>query len=342
MSRFEIINDVPSIEIFKRYIFSPSSNEVLFWMYVKGVKTFLSDSKIFFVFIQYFISFILISYLGKYANKNKFIIIVACLLLVNYSILTILVGALRQTLAILLVYMGILLFDKGKNKRITRIFIYSSILVHVSMIPIIIFFEIFMLTTKKNYKFDVSQLYSKGMLIYIGLFLFCILFLNLDFIIFILRFINLSDVFILYANSSERALLSREDFFNFIIFNWFNYLMFLSIWIRRKKILNSDVFIITQYFIFTILLNTLPLPSALFRYDYYILLGGCILIGRLISNNYRLGFMFLNLLFVYNIYLINYSSAHSHTFSSRLYKGYKNLNYGLLEMISEYDSILRY
>ena len=67
---------------------------------------------------------------------------------------------------------------------------------------------------------------------------------------------------------------------------------------ETKKLLNTDVFIITQYFIFTILLNTLPLPSVLDRYNYYILLGGCILIGRLISNNYRLGFMFLNLLFI--------------------------------------------
>ena len=158
-------------------------------------------------------------------------------------------GALRQTLAILLVYMGILLFDRGKNKRITRIFIYSSILVHVSMIPITIFFEIFMLTTKKNYKFDVSQLYSKGMAIYIGLFLFCIFFLNVDFIIFILGFLNLSDIFSFYANTSNRAVLSTAFLFNFLLFNWFNYLIILSIWIRRKKLLNSDVFIITQYFI---------------------------------------------------------------------------------------------
>ena len=111
MSRFETINDLPWIELGKHFIFFPNGNEVLFWMYVKGVRTFLSDSKIFFIFLQYFISFLLISYLGKYANKNKFIIIVACLLLVNYSILTILFGALRQTLAILLVYVGILLYN---------------------------------------------------------------------------------------------------------------------------------------------------------------------------------------------------------------------------------------
>ena len=92
----------------------------------------------------------------------------------------------------------------------------------------------------------------------------------LDFISFILRPFNLSDVFIFYANSSDRAVFSRADYLN-IIFNWFNYLMILSIWIRRKKLLNSDVFIITQYFIFTIFLNTLPLPSAFFRYNYYIL-----------------------------------------------------------------------
>ena len=218
---------------------------------------------------------------------------------------------------------------------------YSSVLVHVSMIPIIIFFELFMLIKKKDDKFDVSQLYSKEMALYIGLFLLCILFLNLDFITFILRPFNLSDVFITYANYSNRAVFTRADYLN-IIFNWFNYLMILSIWIRRKKLLNTDVFIITQYFIFTILLNTLPLPSVLDRYNYYILLGGCILIGRLISNNYRLGFMFLNLLFIYNIYLIYYSAEFFDSFSGRLYKGYKNLNYGLFEMISEYDSILRF
>jgi len=340
MSRFETINDVPWMELFKRFIFIPSGNEVLFWLYVKVVRTLLSDSQIFFVFFQYFISFILITYLGKYVHKNKFVIIVTCLLLLNYSILTIMFGALRQTLAILLVYMGILLFDKRKNNKITRIFIYSSILFHISMVPVIVFFELFMLTAKKNYKFDISNLYSKGMAIYIGFFLLCIIFLNLDFLILILRPFDLSDIIISYAKLSAKEVTTKASILN-IIFNWFIYLMILSIWIRRKKLLNSDVFIATQYFIFTFLLNTITLPSILFRYNYYIELGGCILIGRLISNNYKLGFILLNLVFFQNIYLLNYSSEFHQRFYQRLYKGYTEPSYGLLKMISKYDNILR-
>jgi hypothetical protein len=85
------------------------------------------------------------------------------------------------------------------------------------------------------------------------------------------------------------------------------------------------------------------MPDAFGRYNYYILIGGAILIGKLITTvNLRLGIILLTSLFCYDIYNINYSTELVKTLSERLYSGYLNPAYGLTAMILNYDTILNF
>ena len=83
-------------------------------------------------------------------------------------------------------------------------------------------------------------------------------------------------------------------------------------------------------------------PDIFSRYSYFYLIGGTVLIGKLITINYRLGFILLSILFMYDIYIINYSLESIQMLSNRLYGEYNNPTYGLAVMILNYDTILNF
>ena len=63
--------------------------------------------------------------------------------------------------------------------------------------------------------------------------------------------------------------------------NWFTLLICIFLWLNRNKLTNIDVFIASQYFIFSVLLINIPMPDIFGRYHYYVMIGGAILIGKL-------------------------------------------------------------
>ena len=125
--------------------------------------------------------------------------------------------------------------------------------------------------------------------------------------------------------------------------NWFTLLICMFLWLNRNQLTNKDVFIASQYFIFSVLLINLPMPDMFGRYHYYIIIGGSILIGKLVATaNFRLGIVLLIFLFCYDIYNMNYSTEIYKALSERLYSGYLNPAYGLTSMILNYDTILNF
>jgi len=126
------------------------------------------------------------------------------------------------------------------------------------------------------------------------------------------------------------------------IINWFTIIVLFSLWMRRKIISNTDIFIVTQYFLIALIFNMVNLPSALFRYNYYIEMGGSILIGLLVVHNYRYGFFLLCMLLSYNIYLMNYNTEFVDAFTGRLHHEFPNPVHGVFKMILDYDTILKY
>jgi len=337
MSLFEGINDLGWLEIFQRFVLFPSGNEPLFWVYVKMIKTFLSDSKIFFTFFQYFLCFGLTSFLGKIINKNKFVIIITCLLLINYSLLTILFGALRQTLGFLIFYIGIYLFNSNKKNNYARVIIYCSFFFHITIAPLIIFFELFYLFVENDGKVKHIKYFKKPILKYLSCSIFIIVLLNLNIHIGLLEYFRLDMIYKTYAEGD----LNTEIIIGSII-NWFTILMLFSLWMRRKMISNTDIFIITQFFIIALIFNMVNLPSAIFRYNYYTQMGGSMLIGLFVAYNYRYGFLLLSMLLSYNIYLINYNAEFVGAFTGRLHHEFINPVHGVFKMILEYDNILNY
>ena len=334
IQQFKIIHDLSWSEIFSRFISRPHGNEPLFWAYYKVAWTLLFGNTILFTFSYYFITFGLIVYLAKIVDANKFVIISLCVLLVNFSVFITLMQAWRHTVAFLILLIGILLFFIRERKWLPRIIIYSTILFHISTALIIVIFEAFILLTKrKSYKFETIKLYNKEIIAFAS-FVILTFFFASKYGLSILSHIYLDNLMIYYHKIHAEAKLI--DFLN-----WFTLLICMYLWLNRKKITNTDVFIATQYFIFSVLLIYLPMPNIFGRYTYFAIMGSAILIGKLIvTANFRLGNILLIFLFCYDIYQFNYNTHLISILSYRLYEGYLNPAYGLTAMILNYDTIL--
>ena len=187
----------------------------------------------------------------------------------------------------------------------------------------------------KSYKFETIKLYNKEIIAFASFAILTFFFAS-RYALSILSNINLDGLMIYYQRIHNEAKLI--DFLN-----WFTLLICMYLWLNRKKLTNTDVFIATQYLILSVLLIYLPMPNIFGRYTYYVLMGGSIIIGKLITTlNSRLGISLLIFLFCYDIYSINYSTELVKTFSERLYSGYLNPAYGLTAMILNYDTILNF
>ena len=337
IQQFKIIHNLSWSEIFYQFISKPHGNEPLFWIYYKVAWILLSGSTILFVFFHYFITFSLIVYIAKIVDANKFVILSLCILLVNFSVFITLFQAWRHTFAFLLLFIGILSFDIKNRKWFPRIMIYSSMLVHISTAIIVIIFEVFTLLTKrKSYKLETIKLHNKEIIGY-TLLMALAFFSAVKYGLFLAKRFNFYEA----VNIYYQTIITQGTGFDLL--NWFTLLICVFLWINQKKMTNADVFIASQYFIFSVLLINLPMPDAFARYNYYIIIGGAILIGKLVATvNFRLGIILLTSLFCYDIYSINYSTELVKTFSERLYSGYLNPAYGLTAMILNYDTILNF
>ncbi len=336
INTFKTLDNLSWSEIILRFIRSPHANEPFFWIYAKLIMTFISSNVSFFVFFHYFITFVLIAYLGKIVNANKFVIIILCVLFTNFGVLFNLYQVWRHTFSFLMLMIGIFSFDARKKNLLPRFFIYSSWLFHLSSAPLIIFFEIFAFFTQKNHKYELRKLFSMKIIGYVIL-------VVLIFTLLTKFGLAIGQTFGIYNEIYRYYLTIMPTGIGYnALFNSFTYAICLFLWLRRKNLTTADVFIASQYFIFTILINELEMPDVFSRYSYYIMFGGSILIGKMVTANLRLGFIFLIILFIYDVYIINYSSEAIQTLSKILYSDYNNPDYGLGAMILNYDNILNF
>jgi len=335
ITSFQTINELSWSEIFSRFISFPNGNELFYWGYVKILNFFfLGNGKIYLLF-HYFIIFFLVAYLGKVVDTNKFVIVTICILLLNFVIF-LGITAFRQTYAFLIFFIGVFSFDANERKWFPRILIYSSCLFHITLVPIIIFFEFFAVVAKGSYKFEFRKLYSKGMVLYMTLALLAFIFVNQDFLLFITRPFGLAENLIKYYRISEIVRIPYSG----ALFNWFTYLILLSLWLKRKKLSNMHVFVATQYFIFIFLLRELDLPGVFERYNYYLRIGGAIIIGYLGAFNFRYGFVLMMIVCLCHAqyFYLNYPLD----LSRRMFSEFMNPVYGLGRMILNYDTLFNY
>ena len=110
ITSFQTIKDLSWLEIFYRFINRPNGNEPLYWLYVKIANLiFFGDGEIFTLF-HYFFTFASIAYLAKIIDTNKFVIIIVCILFLNFNILTG-IPLFRQTMSFLLFFTILSILD---------------------------------------------------------------------------------------------------------------------------------------------------------------------------------------------------------------------------------------
>jgi hypothetical protein len=127
-----------------------------------------------------------------------------------------------------------------------------------------------------------------------------------------------------------------------ILFNWFTYGIILSLWLRRKKLVNSDVFMATQYFMIIFLLNELNVPDIFSRYQNYIMIGGAILIGRLGASDFRLGFIMVMFTFIHFYQILHFDRKFNMRLTERLHNEFMDPVYGLGSIILNYDNLYNF
>jgi len=336
ITSFQTINDLSWLGIFDRFINTPNQSEPLFWIFVKIFRVLFFGNAVLYLFFHYFITFFLIAYLGKIVHTNKFVIVIVYILLLNGSIL-IGITAFRQTTAFLLFLIGIFLFDAREKGWSPRILIYSSMFFHISMPLLIFFFEAFSLIAKRGCKFGNSQLYSMKMGGYIAIPILAIILINENFFYYILTPLNLYSHINFYF--SELATIVP---YAYTLFNWFTFLILLCLWLRRKKLQNSEVFIATLYFIIIAFLNEISLPGVFRRFTYFAQLGGALIVGRLATENYKLGFILLMFIFILWYSQFHFNTPLNKALSERVYSEFMNPVYGLGRMILNYDTLLNF
>ena len=338
ITSFQTINDVAWSEIFYRFTTSPNGNEFLYWIYIKIAHILLFGNAVFFTFFHYFLTFVLIAYIGKIIDTNKFVIIIGCLLLLNYQVISI-IPLFRQISALLLFFTGIFLFDAREKSWLPRIFIYSSFFFHISLAPMIIFFELFALVCKRGYIFDASKLYSKAMVGYMAIPVLALIFFNNNFLYsYIIPAASSFDFSLVYYFEE----LHPERPYSGILFNWITYLILLSLWLRRKKLANTDVFNATQYFIFLVVINEIPVPDVFSRFIQYAIIGGTFIIGRMGAANIKLGFMLLMFMFINFYKQIHFNPGFNEALSHKMYSGYLDPFSGVGNMILYFDTIFNF
>lgn len=331
IERFNKISDLSWSGIFFQFINSPAGNEPFFWLYVKLVNILLFNSASLFVLFHYLITFVLIAYLGKIVSANKFVLIILCILFTNFAVITNVFEVWRHTMANFIFMIGIFSFEASVKNWWPRILIYSSALFHIATFPLIIFYEIFTLFTKRIRKYEFIRLYSKEVIGYTA-------FVLLGFIIIIKYGLVFSEIINLY----NRALIYFSTFNTYsyqILFNTFSFMIFMFLWIRKNKLTKFDIFIATQYFIISIVVIALSVPDIFGRYLFFIMFGGAILIGKMVVTNLRFGFIILTIIFIYDIYTITYKPE---LFSFYFFSEFNNPVYGLGAMIYNYDILLNF
>lgn len=332
---FQNIDDLSWSGIIYRFISIPSGNEPLFWIYVKLVRTLLTSNASYYVFIQYITIFILIAYLGKIVNTKKFVIIILCVLLLNFSVLSNVWEVWRNTMAFLILLIGVFSFDTREKNWFSRVFIYSAMFFHIIAVPLVIFFEIFAFINQRSHKYKISKLYSKEMIVYVILIIFAFTIIT-QYGLLIGEYLGLSRQLFYFLNIMPQGI--GYD----ALFNSFSVLVCLFLWINRKKLTRPDIFIATQYFLITILFIEMSMPDIFSRITYFVMFGTTILIGKMMAANFKAGFILISILFIYNVSIINYSEEVIRMLTPRLHYEYTNPAYGLGAMILNSDTILNF
>jgi len=208
----------------------------------------------------------------------------------------------RHTFATLIFFIGLVMFYKYPNKRISRVIIYSSVGFHLVTGPLIILHEIFNVFFKKHvyiFRTSKSKVIKWPMKEMIG-YVICVFVIFTVFEKFgpqLTSYVNLSRAYLLYSRQ-----LGEPDRGYSQIFNPLTYLLLFFLWRRLKELVKLDIFVSVNYFAMCLALIVLAVPShPMGRMLYVLLVGVALVIGKFIAREVVVGYVCLIVMILYRL-----------------------------------------
>jgi len=342
INRFQASYDRSLSDIYYQFLLLPHGREPFWQIYLWLSRILIGDHAGIFIFSYYFIIFLLIAYFGKLVDRKRFVVVIACILFVSPGFMNSVFGVWRHTLALLVFFIGIYLFEFNKHKLISRILIYSSALIHLVTLPLVLLYEFFTLCTKNivqklrsNQSQQIIKLYSIDVIIF-AILIALIFKLITSYGLYLTTILNFTSIY-KFATEADNVQIGINN-----IFNTLSYFIIIYFWFNQKKISKNDIFIGIAYFAFILALIMLNLPSGpIGRVLYVIFVGAGVLVSRLVLTDFRFGFILLLIIICNRFY--SFAGPAGVVYLSLLLHGeYLNPAYGLCRMILEYDTFFNF
>ena len=337
---YQMADSLSLSDIYNQFVRNPHGQEPFWKIYLLLFQILIGNNFGVFIVSNYLILFLLTAYLGKLVDGKRFVIVFFCIIFVNPAFLHNVFGVWRHTIALLLFFIGIFLFELSKNRLVARSLMYSSALFHLVTFPLVFLYEFINLCVKKNARFQRNNLskrikwYSFQVITY-AIFVALIIILADEYGEYLAPSLGLSSIFTSYSKEIGAA----QAGYHFL-FNPLSYVVILYFWFNRTQINKNDIYIGINYFAFIFGLMTLGLPSLpMGRILYVFLVGASILSSKLIFIDFRLGFICIMTIICYRFYI--FSLPEGAKILALLLDGeYLNPTYGLVRMIFSFDTIL--
>lgn len=250
------------LSIFGNFLSNPNGREFLWIYYSMAIGELTGYSFEVFIFTTYMLIFSLSAYLAFLISENgryNFSLMLFSLIFFELTFMDTGYDLWRSIVGILILLIGLMKYFSLQSKYMSRVIIYSSAFIHISMVPIIGLYELYVFFIKRN---------DRQVLINISLFIKLILFTVSA--IFVASFIT-DQLLTIIRDNPENPLhnaailkygLGGFDYYaprDFSITNYIKpfYLMIIAyIVFNLKNILHYELFILVTFIIIEVMTYT--------------------------------------------------------------------------------------
>ena len=174
------------LDLIQKFLFNANGTEFLYFFLNKSIGELLSYSSESFILITYIIIFGLASYLAFLHSQSadfNFSLILFSTIFVTMVFWNSGYNLFRNSIAAFSVLIGIHSYFQLKSKIISRIIIYSSALFHLSTLPVIGIFEIYIFFIYRGNKGDLITFKNViKIILYVSIIIFLAIYINNSFI----------------------------------------------------------------------------------------------------------------------------------------------------------------
>lgn len=155
---YQRLNNETLLSIFKKYLSNPNGREFIWFWYSLFVGKLSGFSSEVYLLTTYFIIYSLSAYLVHLVCENRrynFPIMLFSLIFLEVTFLVTSYDLWRNLAASLILLIGIMRYNSFNSKLTSRFLIYSSALIHTSMLPCVAVFELYALFFISNKNKDL-------------------------------------------------------------------------------------------------------------------------------------------------------------------------------------------